>query len=161
VGVPIDIPVLVVGHGPAPLTVAKMLSGRGVPCLLAGHRVGRETVPTPLGPAAVEVLKDYGLLDILYPYLDRNGASVTISPDIYENVVKHHCVADVNVTVYDEVTIVDRFAGPSGVEAVMTHGRSRWEVHASQLVDGSDLPASLPEAIVTAADLVNRLLGPD
>jgi hypothetical protein len=161
VAVPIDVPVLVVGEGPAPLTVAKMLAGRGVPCLLAGHRVRPETAPTPLGPAVVEILKAYGLLDILHPYLDRNGATMTISPDIYENVIKHHCVADVNVTVYDEVAIVDRHAGPSGVEAAMTLGRSRWEVRASQLVDGSELPASLPEAIVIAADLVNRLLGTD
>ena len=159
--VPIEVPVLVVGPGPAPLTVAKMLAGRGVPCLLAGHTVLPEVGPAPLGPAAVEVLKVHGLLDILHPYLDRNGGSVTISPDIYENVVKHHCVADINVIVYDGVAIVDRLTGPSGIEAVMTDGRSRWEVRASQLVDGSDMPTSLPDAIVTAADLVNRLLNPD
>ncbi len=159
--VPIDVPVLVVGQGPAPLTVAKMLSGRGVPCLLAGHTVLPEAAPAALGSSALDVLKAYGLLDILHPYLERNGASVTISPDVYESVVKHHCVADVNVIVYDEVAIVDCVSGPSGVEAVMTHERSWWEVRAAQLVDGSDLPTSLPDAIVTAADLVDRLLSPD
>jgi hypothetical protein len=159
--VPIDVPVLVVGDGPAPLTVAKMLSGRGVPCLLAGHTVRPDAAPAALGSSAVDVLKAYGLLGILQPYFDHNGASVTISPDIYENVVKHHCVADVNVIVYDEVSIVDRVAGPSGVRAVMALGGSRWEVRASQLVDGSDLPTELPDAIVAAADLVNHLLSPD
>lgn len=159
--VPIDVPVLVVGSGPAPVTVAKMLAGRGVPCLLAGHSVLPETAPIVLGSAAVDVLEGHGLLGILQPYVERNGASVTISPDIYEDVIKHHCVADVNVTVYDQVAIVDRLAGPSGVQAIMTQGRSRWEVRASELIDGSDLPTSLPDAIIAAVDLVNRLLSPD
>lgn len=154
----IDVPVLVVGHGPAPVTVAKMFAGRGVPCLLAGHDVLPEAAPATLGSAAVDALRAFGLLDILRPYLDCTGGSATIPSDIYENVIKHHCVADLNVTVYDDVEIVDRRTGPSGVEAVMTHGRSRWEVRAAQLVDGSGLPTSLPDAIVSAADLVNRLL---
>jgi hypothetical protein len=138
-----------------------MLAGRGVACLLAGHTARPEAEPAALGPAAVDALEAFGLLDVLQPYLDRTGASVTISPDIYENVVKHHCVADINVIVYDDVDIVERVAGPAGVEAVMTHGRSRWDVRASELVDGADLPDSLPEAIVAAADLVNGLLSRD
>jgi hypothetical protein len=135
-----------------------MLAGRGVTCLLAGHTVRPEVAPAVLGSVALDVLKAHGLLDILGPYFDRNDASAAISPEIYENVIKHHCVADINVIVYDEVVIADCRAAPSGVEAVMTHGRSRWEVHASELVDGADLPAALPDAIVTAADLVERLL---
>jgi hypothetical protein len=138
-----------------------MLAGRGVPCLLAGHAVLPEVAPATLGRSEVEALQGYGLLDILNPYLVSNGGSATISPEVYENVIKHHCVADVNVTVYDDVAIVDRRAGPSAVEAVMTHGRSRWEVRASQLVDGSELPSALPDAIAASADLVARLLSTD
>jgi hypothetical protein len=156
--VPIDVPVLVVGQGPAPLTVAKMLAGRGVLCLLAGHTVLPDAAPAALGSSAIDVLKAHGLLEILHPYLDHDGTSVAISPEVYENVIKHHCVADINVIVYDEVDIVDRLVGSSGVDAVMTQGRSRWQVHAAALVDGSDLPASLSDAIVTAAALVDRLL---
>jgi hypothetical protein len=161
VPVAINVPVLVVGHGPAPLTVAKMLSGCGVLCLLAGHAVLPRSSPAALGSSAMDVLREHGFLDILHPYLDRYGTSMTISPGTYENVVKRHCVADVNVIVYDEVEIIDRLVGVSGVEAVMTDGRSGWKVRASELVDGSDLPTSLPDAIVAAADLVNRLLRPD
>jgi hypothetical protein len=158
VSLPIDVPVLVVGPGPGPVTVAKLLSGRGVPCLLAGHTVLGDAGVEVLAASAVNVLEANGLLEVLHPYVDRKGASVTIAPGVYEIVVKQHCVADINVIVYDEVAVVDRRAGPAGVEAIMTHGRSRWTVHASELVDGSDLPTSLPDAIVAAADLVDALL---
>jgi ribulose 1,5-bisphosphate synthetase/thiazole synthase len=160
VAVPIDIPVLVVGNGPGPLTVAKMVAGRGVPCLLAGHAVLPDAGPATLGPSAVEALQAHGLVDILLPYIHRDGASITISSETYEKVIKHHCVADINVVVYDQVVIVDRVVGPSGVDAVMTLGRSRWPVQARQLVDGSLLPTSLPDAIVAAADAVDGLLTP-
>ena len=78
--VPIDVPVLVVAAARRPLTVAKMLSGRGVTCLLAGHTACPRPLPSRLGRPRSTVLEAHGLLDILHPYLDHNGASVTISP---------------------------------------------------------------------------------
>ena len=153
----IEVPAIVVGCGPAPLTVAKMLAGRGAPCLLAGHVPvgGRE--PVALNDPAVAALERHRLLDVLLPYVAA-GPPRSISPDDYEDVVKHHCVADVNVTVYDTVSVVDRRQVAGGVSAVLTDGRSRWDLRARSLVDGAAMPATLSEAIVAAAALVDAMV---
>jgi hypothetical protein len=146
----IDTPLLVVGHGPAALVVAKVTAGCGTPCLLAGHEVTGADEPVPLGPAAVAALERHGLLDILRPYLTATDP-VSIAPRDFEEVVKHHCVADLNVTVYDEVTVVDRAASGPGLRAVLTDGRSRWDLAAERFVDADGLPRTLPEAITEGA----------
>ncbi len=152
----IDTPLLVVGRGPGALVVAKLAAGRGVPCLLAGHEVIDDDTPTELDDAAVEVLTRHGVLDVLRPYLTAS-APATITPRDFEEVVKHHCVADLNVTVYDEVTVVDRRLGDGGGEAVLTDGTSRWELHADRFVDAGLLPSALSAAIVDGAAAVERL----
>jgi len=152
----IDTPLLVVGRGPAALVVAKLAAGRGVPCLLAGHEVLGDDTPTPLDQAAVEALTRHGVLDVLRPYL-MAGTPMAIAPREFEEVVKHHCVADLNVTVYDEVTVVDRHLGDDGGEAVLTDGTSRWELHADHFVDADLLPRPLSAAIVAGAAVVEGL----
>jgi hypothetical protein len=152
----IDTPLLVVGRGPAALVVAKLAAGRGIPCLLAGHEVLGDDAPTELDDAAVEVLARHGVLDVLRPHLTAL-APVTITTRDFEEVVKHHCVADLNVTVYDEVDVVDRQLGDDGGEAVLTDGTSRWELHADRFVDAGRLPSALAAAIVAGAATVERL----
>jgi hypothetical protein len=155
----IDTPLLVVGRGPAALVVAKLAAGRGLPCLLAGHEPGDDDTPSALADAAVEALTRHGVLDVLRPYLTATDP-VTIAPRDFEEVVKHHCVADLNVTVYDEVTVVDRHLGGDGGEAVLTDGTSRWELHADRFVDADLLPHdSLSAAIVAGTAAVDRLTG--
>jgi hypothetical protein len=146
----IDTPLLVVGRGPAALVVAKVAAGCGTPCLLAGHEVTGDDEPVPLGPEAVATLERHGLLDVLRPYLTATDP-VTIAGRDFEAVVKHHCVADLNVTVYDEMSVVDRVADGRGVRGVLTDGTSRWEVRADQFVDATTLPGTLPEAITAGA----------
>ena len=154
----IEVPAVVVGRGPAPLTVAKMLAGQAIPCLLAGHEPAGNVAPVPLGDAAIATLKQHRVYDVLLPYVGR-GPSPAMSSDDYEDVLKHHCVADVNVTVYDAVAVVERRSDRAGVvEAVLTDGRSRWDLRARRLVDGDSLPVALPEAIVAAATLVNEMV---
>jgi hypothetical protein len=152
----IDTPLLVVGRGPAALVVAKLAAGRSIPCLLAGHEVLGDDAPIELSDAAVDVLTTHGVLDVLRPHLIA-PAPVTITTRDFEEVVKHHCVADLNVTVYDEVTVVDRQFGDDGGEAVLTDGRSRWELHADHFVDADLLPRDLSAAIVAGAATVERL----
>jgi hypothetical protein len=152
----IDTPLLVVGRGPAALVVAKLAAGRGLPCLLAGHEVLGDDTPTPLDDAAVEVLTRHGVLDVLRPYLTAT-TPVAIAPRAFEEVVKHHCVADLNVTVYDEVEVVDRRFGDDGGQAVLSDGTSRWDLHADRFVDADLLPHPLSAAIVAGAAVVDGL----
>jgi hypothetical protein len=154
--VQIDTPLLVVGRGPAALVVAKLAAGRGLPCLLAGHEVLGDDTPTLLDDAAVEVLTRHGVLDVLRPYLTAI-TPVAIAPRAFEEVVKHHCVADLNVTVYDEVEVIDRQLGDDGGQAVLTDGNSRWELHADRFVDADLLPRPLSAAIVAGAAVVEGL----
>lgn len=154
----IDVPLLVVGRGPAALVVAKVAAGRGTPCLLAGHQIVGDAVPRPLSPAAVAVLERHGLVDVLRPHVTEL-APLTIAPDAFEVVIKHHCVADLNVTVYDGVTLVERVAVGSGLHGVLTDGTSRWELRADRFVDADRLPASLSDAIVAGAVNVEDAVG--
>ena len=145
----IDTPLLVVGRGPAALVVAKVAGGCGLACLLVGHEVTGDDEPVALGAGAVDALERHGLMDVLRPYFEGLDPP-TISPRTFEEVIKHHCVADLNVTVYDRMAVVDRHPGGvegRGVRAVLTDGASRWEVSADIFIDADGLPASLPAAI--------------
>lgn len=169
----IDTALLVVGRGPAALVVAKLAAGAGLPCLLAGHapagdgpagdgRAG-DDAPVGLTDEATATLERHGLVDVLRPYLDAQ-VPLTIAPRAFEEVVKHHCVADLNVVVYDGVTVVDRVLVGSGLHGVLTDGTSRWDLSADLFVDADLLPTGLSEAIVAGAavamDAVSGQLSP-
>jgi hypothetical protein len=143
----IDTSLLVIGRGAAPLVVAKVAAGCGLPCLLAGHEVAGGDEPVALDGDAVAALRRHGLLDVLRPYV-ASTEPWTISPRAFEEVVKHHCVADLNVTVYDDVEVVERVASGGGLQGVLTDGTARWDLGADRFVDGDLLPTALPAAIV-------------
>jgi hypothetical protein len=151
----IDTPLLVVGRGPAAVVVAKIVAGYGVPCLLAGHEVLGDDTPVALSPDATAELERHGLVDILRPYLDAPDP-LTITPREFEEVIKHHCVADLNVVVYDEVAVVDRVDGPAGFRGVLTDGTSTWELAADVFVDADLLPRDLSDAITAGAAAARR-----
>ena len=106
--------------------------------------------PVALGSDAAAVLEEHALLDVLRPHLHTLDP-LAISPEAFEAVVKQHCVADLNVTVYDDVAVVDRVTRGRGLRAVLTSGATRWQLDADVVIDGSDLPTSLPEAIIAGA----------
>ena len=146
----IDTPLLVVGRGPAALVVAKVAAAYGLPCLLAGHEATGTDQPVALEADAVAALERHGLIDVLRPYLG-GGDPPTIAPLAFEEVIKHHCVADLNVTVYDQVEVVERVAAVGGIDGVLTDGTSRWTLHADQYVDAAVLPTELSAAITAGA----------
>ena len=154
----IDTPLLVTGHGPAVLVVAKVVSGWGLQSLVAGHQPLEGDEPVVLDADAVAVLAPHGVFDVLRPYL----ASVeppSIAPVVFEEVLKHHCVADMNVTVYDGIELVEHAPhGERGVAGVLSDGRSRWDVVADAHVDAADLPTVLPDAITAAARRAAELM---
>ena len=158
----VDTPLLVVGRGPAALVVAKVAGACGQPCLLAGSEVSADDSPVVLTPDAVAVLEAHGLVDVLRPAL-HGLDPLTISPLVFTEIVKQHCVADVNVGVYDGVEVVDRVVDGRGVRGVLTDGTSRWELQADVFVDADGLPATLSEAITAGAgaalDAIGVLVG--
>jgi hypothetical protein len=156
----IDTPLLVVGHGPAALVVARVASDRGIETLLAGHETIGGEDPVPLDAESVAVLERHGALDILRPFLTSTDPP-TVEPNVFEQVLKHHSVADMRVTVFDTLQLVDvvpRDGPGSGLTGVLTDGRARWDVKADAFINADDLPAELPAAIAAAADAVEAVL---
>ena len=165
----IDVPVLVVGGGPAALVATKVAGGWGLSTLLVGHVpiVGAdEHDPVALDPEAVAVLEVPGILNILRPYLSA-VTPPTITTADFEDVVKHHCVVDMNVTVYDAMEFVltgpapgdpDGTGNGGGVVGVLTDGRARWDVRADTLIDTSTSPRALSDAVRAGGAAAQALL---
>jgi hypothetical protein len=154
-------PLLIVGGGPGALAAAEIASGHSVPSLVVGHVAGKgpdPEYPVALDAAAVEALLPHGVLDVLRPYLVVVDPP-TLSPHVFEDVLKQHCVADMNVTVYDAMDVVERRpAEDGGLDAVLTDGRSRWELSADAVIDTTAFPAELSEAVNRAAAEVRAVL---
>lgn len=142
----IDTPLLVLGRGPAALVAAKVAGSCGQPCLLVGHEFTGGPEPVVLDAAATAALEEHRLVDVLRPHLAAIDP-LTIAPDELEAVLKQHCVADLNVGVYDRMELLDPVIDGRGVSGILTDGRSRWELHADTWIDADSLAAALPAAI--------------
>ncbi|MDH4148327.1 MAG: hypothetical protein OEY23_24490 [Acidimicrobiia bacterium] len=157
----IDTPLLIVGGGPGALAAAEVASGFRLPSLVVGHVAAAgpdPEMPVALDAAALAALDHHGVLDVLRPYL-AVADPPTVSPHVFEDIVKHHCVADMNVTVYDAMEVVDRRPDTGGgLDAVLTDGRARWELHADAWIDTTAYPSGLAEAVATAAADVEAIL---
>jgi hypothetical protein len=153
----IDTPLLIVGPGPGALGVAKVASGWGLSSLVAGHEpVGGEDV-VELDGHAVEVLTPHGVLDVLRPYLSA-AEPPAIASATFEQVLKHHCVVDMNITVYDGMSLVDQQPRGGGVSGVLTDGRARGDVVADAFLDATTLPTELNAAIAAGARVAREVL---
>lgn len=153
----IDTPLLVVGHGPAALVVAKVASGWGLQSVVAGHCSTGGDEPVVLDPAALDVLRPHGLFDVLRPYLTA-AEPPAISAAVFEEVLKHHCVVDMNITVFDGLELVESTAKGEGLSGVLSDGRSRWDVVADAFVDAGTLPHELQSAIIAGAEVARSVL---
>jgi hypothetical protein len=153
----IDTPLLVVGRGPAALVVAKVAAGCGLPCLLAGHEIVGGDTAVALDAAAVAALERHALVDVLRPHFAALDP-FTITPRAFEEVIKHHCVADLNVTVYDEVAVIELEVVGRGARGVLTDGTTRWDLDAERFVDADLLPRPLSDAITAGAAVAEAAL---
>ena len=161
----IETPLLIIGGGPAALAAAEIASGYRMASLVVGHVPGlgpNPEYPVGLDPEAVEALTPHGVLDVLRPYLVVADPP-TLSPHVFEDILKHHCVADMNVTVYDAMQIVPAVPnhahdGDGALHAVLTDGKARWDLHADAVIDTSGFPTDLSAAINHAAAQVRAIL---
>lgn len=158
----IETPLLIVGHGPASLVAAKVASGAGLACMIVGHQAVEPSNPVELDEESLAILDPHGVLGVLRPYASSHQP-FTIAPELFENGLKHHCVADMLITVYDNMTISDSNTTDSattalGMTAVLTDGATSWPLVADHFLDTSSLPLGLNEAIHAAATFVAQLL---
>jgi hypothetical protein len=153
----IDTPLLILGPGPAAWVVAKVASGWGLSSLVAGHEPLGDEVPVELDDAAISVLSPHGVLDVLRPYLAVSEPPA-IAPVVFEEVLKHHCVVDMNITVYDGMSLVEQRPRGAGVSGVLTDGRARWDLLADAFVDATTMPTGLNAAIAAGADTARGVL---
>lgn len=159
----IETPLLIIGHGPAALVAAKVLSGSGLASLVAGHTPLDDTEPVELDADSLAILEPHGVLGVLRPYA-LTHEPFTIAPLLFEQGLKHHCVADMLITVYDDMaftstqTPTDHDHG-AGWEAGRLDGAgSSWEIKADALLDVSSYPTDLNQSIHQAAAFGRTLL---
>ena len=142
----VETPLLVLGPGPGALVAAKVAGACGQPCLLVGHDLAGGETPVALDATAVALLAEHGVLDVLRPCL-LAGDPPSIAPRQFEAILKQHCVADLNVGVYDRMEVVDRVVVGRSLRGILTGGTRRWELVADAWIDGAALAMSLPAAI--------------
>ncbi|MDG2113847.1 MAG: hypothetical protein P8N02_14695, partial [Actinomycetota bacterium] len=134
----IDTPLLVIGHGPAALVAAKVVSGAGVPCVVAGHEVVPGAEPVTLDRRSLEILEPHGVLGVLRPYASTQEP-FAIAPERFEAGLKHHCVADMLITVFDGMALADHRTDGDSEVGTLTDGRSNWDLRADSLLDVATL----------------------
>ena len=154
----IDTPLLITGSGPASLIIAKLASGRGLSSLIAGHSSSQDQTAVLLSKGAVNILSPHGLFDVLRPYLLSHDPA-RISRAAFEQVLKHHCVADMNTTVYDNFSFTPI---RNNVEArwsgIISDGTSSWDIRADAWIDAAKISADLQTAISSRDRIVTDLL---
>ncbi|MGH1488292.1 MAG: hypothetical protein ACRBK7_02680 [Acidimicrobiales bacterium] len=152
----IETPLLIIGHGPAALVAAKVLSGSGLTSLVAGHEPLDNTEPVELDAESLAILEPHGVLGVLRPYASTQEP-FAIAPLLFEQGLKHHCVADMLITVYDDMAFTptdhDRgsASGPAAGSGRLDGAGSSWEVKADALLDVSSYPTDLNQSIHQAA----------
>lgn len=155
----IDTTLLILGGGPAALVAAKVASGWGVPSLVVGHEPTTDAEPAAIDERSLAILRDNGVLDVLRPYATHQDP-FTIVPSTFERALKHHCVADTLITVYDDMVVSDLSADGAGVRGALCDRRRSWEVRADALLDVSGWPRDLSTAVhlgaAAAEDIVGR-----
>ncbi len=153
----IETPLLITGHGPAALVTAKVLSGSGLTSLVAGHAPRDDVKPVVLDAESLAILEPHGVLGVLRPYASTQEP-FTIAPLFFEQGLKHHCVADMLITVYDDMTFTptdhDHAAGSGRLDGA----GSSWEIKAHALLDVSPYPSDLNQSIHQAAAFGRALL---
>ena len=152
----IDVPLLIVGHGPAALVAAKVLSGSGLTSLIAGHEPLDLLEPVVLDQQSVAVLEPHGVLGVLRPYA-ASQYPFTIVPNLFEQGLKHHCVVDMLITVYDGMSLIETIPDGVAITGVLTDGRSRWPIRADTFLDVSHMSTNLNAAIHEAAAFATEL----
>jgi hypothetical protein len=161
VPVTIDTPLLIVGGGPAALIVGTVASGYSLSSLIVGHESKDSDELFELDDKAIALLKPHGVINVLRPYAESYEPFV-ITAALFEKVLKHHCVVNMNITLYDGMELLDLSPVDVGAKGTISDGETQWLIKAGRIVDTTKLSANLNAAIkegaAIAKDIVNDLL---
>ena len=165
-----DSPLLIIGAGPAALVAAKVASGAGLASLLVGDvpRVGQVADPVSvelgdpveLNERSIAILERDGVLGVLRPYAASQDPFAIASP-LFCDGLKHHCVADMLITVFDGMALsgsVGEVAGGGAIQAAFDDGRRTWDITADACFDATDESEGLNQAIAFGATFAESLL---
>ena len=139
------------------MVAAKVVSGHGLPCLVAGHKSLEDASPVELDQKSLAILEPHGVLSVLRPYA-TSQEPFTITSLAFENGLKHHCVADMLVTVFDNMSLEDAVAYGDGVRGKLTDGLKIWDLEADAFLDVNALSSDLNGAIHDGATFGERLV---
>ena len=157
--VAIDTPLLIVGGGPAALVVATVVSGYSMGSLIIGHEPVCADELVELDADVLEILKPHGVINVLLPYADSIDP-VVINASVFEQVLKHHCVVNMNITLYDGMVLSNVKREGPGASAIMIDGQTQWSISADHLVDTSGISVDLNDAIRAGAAVAGEIIGP-
>ncbi len=155
--VKIDTPLLIVGGGPAALIVGTIASGYSMGSLIVGHEPVCPDASVELAEDVLEILKPHGVINVLLPYADSTDP-VLIKASVFEQVLKHHCVVNMNITLYDGMALSNVRREGEGASAIISDGETQWFVKADRLLDTHEIPRELNAAIRKGAHLAESIV---
>ena len=153
----IDTPLLIVGGGPAALIVGTVAAGYSLSSLIVGHQSTDSDVTVELDEEAVALLKPHGVINVLKPYA-MSTEPFAITAALFEKVLKHHCVVNMNITLYDGMDLTNLKREDNGTTCTISDGHTEWAVKADRLVDTAIMPTDLNAAIKEGATIASNIL---
>ena len=153
----IDTPLLIVGGGPAALIIGTVAAGYSLGSLIVDHESLGSDDAVELDDEAVALLKPHGVINVLKPYATSMNPFV-ITAALFEKVLKHHCVVNMNITLYDGMDLRDLKRDGDGAHCSISDGHNEWAIKADRLVDTTKLPTDLNGAIKKGAAIAGEIL---
>jgi len=153
----IDTPLLIVGGGPAALIIGTVVAGYSLGSLIVGHESLNSDEAVELDDKAIELLKPHGVINVLRPYATSTEPFV-ITAALFEKVLKHHCVVNMNITLYDGMELLDLAPDGDGANCTISDGQTKWAIKADRLVDTTKLSIDLNGAIKEGAAIAREIL---
>ena len=154
----IDTPLLIVGGGPAALIIGTVAAGYSLGSLIVGHESLGGDEAVQLDDEALALLKPHGVINVLKPYATSTEPFV-ITAALFEKVLKHHCVVNMNITLYDGMEILNLTPDGDGANGTFSDGHTEWAIKADRLVDTTQLPTDLNGAIKEGAAIAIDIIG--
>ena len=153
----IDTPLLIVGGGPAALIIGTVAAGYSLGSLIVGHESLDSDEVVELDDEALALLKPHGVINVLKPYATSTDPFV-ITAALFEKVLKHHCVVNMNITLYDGMEVLDLQLDGGGARCTISDGHTQWAIKTDNLVDTANLHTDLNSAIKEGAAIAGRIL---
>ena len=154
----IDTPLLIVGGGPAALIIGTVAAGYSLGSLIVGHESLDSDEAVELDDEALALLQPHGVINVLKPYATSTEPFV-ITAALFEKVLKHHCVVNMNITLYDGMEVLDLKPEGDGARCTISDGHTQWAIKADKLVDTTNFPADLNGAVKEGAALAVEIIG--